>query len=941
MDGNASHNNPMFNPYLQTENQGGAMRGGNSQLGMNSQSPAPGLGDGHENVRLSQPGFSSPSSVNTSTQSVNGSATPQMQSKDVSFSLLQALLKPQPSNYSGPGSDQFFSQQSDISSPAAMQGGAGAGAMEMAKQSPMEQLKRMVAIQNTGIPAQQHQQQQQQQHIYQTSAMVPGQQSNPLSAYSSPRLDTESDNVRSMADTPVAAFATSANVDDIPSAGVQAKNGNSSNGNGKKKKPTSMNIDARKIKLRAKPEILPISLLPQPARFRPGRLIAVSREYICYAVRSKEGGRIRVIHQMLGKLAKMQGHTDSIIDMAFHPCSREDGMPQILASLGKDNRLIVWLVGPVDLEADSPEGAIAHEPFLNVDSGGDSRFTCLAWSSVVDADTMELCVGTDKGFMVVKAPVPISRGKRPDIPNNGMQIMPVSTDSAVTAIERAGAQWVITATADNHVRVFELDASWETSSQPYKVACEITKCDHPVETLIYVAPASAADGAGHVIIGSQMNKSVQLWWLGNNASRVEHLQTINFVGAPAKPAPAFVKLSWAEQGRCLTAGASYASSGIFVFKTHGHGTNMAFGFPHGYPLGNDQLTLSLFSAVEPAATGDSPGSTVLSVYGVHTRQIQQLQIAGIRAVDYETLPDPASVYAANATVDGLHVAGEQPRHVPAAVNQVSNVDGSREATNSAVHALPAAPAPAPASSQELSSALSSQLMSQIASVMEDVKLSVSSRQPSAPGSVSLDPQSEAKIVERISEAVEMRVTQSMATVMEQTIIPAYNRATAAMFEQMQSTFEAGLREWWTRFAQMMPPPPPPPHIATPISHMVMMPQQQQQQQQQQVSTQSGSLTNVAVTSVETPMPIDLQQQQQHQQQQHQQHMPMSMPIPRPMSNVSYPGPMAGHMPNMFPSSAAPGGVVVSSPNVNHIESLRNILNLPPAAPNKAPPPQQQ
>ncbi|KAJ1663617.1 hypothetical protein IW140_000964 [Coemansia sp. RSA 1813] len=933
MDGSAPQSNHIFNAFLPAENVGA--KRGNVQLASNSQSPVPTFSsDSHEHVQrnpsfsnpsFSNPSFSNPSSVNTSTQSVAGSATPQMSSKDASFSLLQALLKPQPAssqasqaftspqllNRGNAGSEQVFSQHSEIPS-SAMQGGVSSTA-NATKQSPMEQLKRMIASQNNGIPTQQPQQQ------YQHAAMQSGQQSNPLSAYSSPRMDTESDAAFSTADTPV---AVSTITDDAPSVGIlssHAKNGNGS----KKKKTSSMNIDARKIKLRAKPEILPISLLPQPARFRAGRLISVSREYICYAVRSKEGGRIRVIHQMLGKLAKMQGHTDSIVDMAFHPCSREDGMPQILASLGKDNRLIVWLVGPVDLDADSPEGAIAYEPFIDVDSGGDSRFTCLAWRSMIDTDTMELCVGTDKGFVAIKAPVPSSRGKRPDIPNNGMNIMSVSTDSAVTAIERAGSQWVIAATADKKVGIYELDSHWESCSQPYKVVCEFTKCEHPVETLIYVAPATVADGAGHLIIGSLMNKNIQVWWLGNNAKQIEHLQTISFIGAPSKPAPAFVKLSWAEQGRCLTAGASYAPSGIFVFKANGNGSSMTLGFPHGYPLGNDQLTLNLFSAVESPLNGD-PSSSVLSIYGVHTRQIQQLQIAGIKPVDYQRLPDPASVYA-NTPETSPQVLVEQP--APAAnTNENTSVPCplASDAADATTSAREAATTDIPTQSAEelcqaISATLSSQLQSQLAAAFANLNLNESTKQQQL-RNVVLDPQAEAKIVERVSAAVEARVTQGMATVMEQTLIPAYNRATAAMFEQMQSTFEAGLREWWTRFAQMMPPHPPP-HIATPISHMVMMPQQPQ--------AQSTPLQNVATTT-EVPSPAGLQQQQQ------QQSMPMTMPVPRPMSNVSYHAPMAGNMPSMHPAPA------VSSPNASHIESLRNILNLVPAGatPNVAPPQQQ-
>ncbi|KAJ2796915.1 hypothetical protein H4S07_006083, partial [Coemansia furcata] len=365
---------------------------------------------------------------------------------------------------------------------------------------------------------------------------------------------------------------------DTSDAVVSAANGGRSTKN-KQGKTSPLNIDVRKVKLRAKPESVLISLLQQPSRFKPGRLISVSRDFICYAVRSKEGGRIRVIHQFHGQSAKMLGHTDSIVDMAFHPCSKEHDMPQILASLGKDNRLVVWLVGSGATESASVEDAIAYEPFINVDSGEDTRFISLAWRSQIVDGFMELCVGTDMGFMVVKAPVPVPQGKRSDLPNDGLNIMPVATDAAVTAIERAGLRWVITATADQIVRIYELESHWETSSQPYKVVSELPPSEHPIDTLIYIAPAVAADGAGHLIVGSQTNRRIELWWLGSSADQIRLIQAYSFVGVPNKSLYLFAKLAWAEQGRCLTVTVNYLPTGILVMRSSGHGEDMTLSNP--------------------------------------------------------------------------------------------------------------------------------------------------------------------------------------------------------------------------------------------------------------------------------------------------------------------------------------------------------------------------
>ncbi|KAJ1998873.1 hypothetical protein H4R26_005292, partial [Coemansia thaxteri] len=651
MDNNQQQQQPnsLFNSFASSEH---LSRRRVEQNASASQSPGPAYNAAFEGAR-GNPGFGSSPSANTSTQSIAGS-TPQPPQKDISFSLLQALLKPQPPSAQTHSASQTPMLVSDLersfghspdSAPIKPQGPAAASA------SPMEQLKRMMTAQQQpptasepsshDAQAQRHMMQQMQAMLQAQSqhhqhpnpypskpnAAVPATHANSVSVHSSPPLSTTSDVV-------VSAGAAS------EPATSDARNAN------KLAKAQILRVDVRKVSLHAKPESVLISLLQQPTRFRPGRLISVSRDYICYAVRSKEGGRIRVIHQFHGQSAKMQGHTDSISDMSFHPCSKEQDMPQILASLGKDNRLVVWLVGSETSESASADDTIAYEPFINVDSGEDARFVCLAWRSQIVDGCMELCVGTDMGFMVVKAPVPASRGKRSDIPNDGLNIMPVATDSAVTAIERAGLRWVVVATADHAVRIYELDSYWETCSQPYRILCEVTQCEHPVDTLVYIAPASAADGAGHLLVGHSMNRQLQLWWLGSSSDQIALIQNVSFVGVPNKSAQVFAKLAWAEQGRCLAITISYLPSAIFVLRSSGHGAEMALAPPVGYSLGEEQPTLSLVAAVEAQTTGDVVG-TGLSVYGVHTRLVQQLQIDGFGIVERDAaLPDPASIYSA-------------------------------------------------------------------------------------------------------------------------------------------------------------------------------------------------------------------------------------------------------------------------------------------------------
>ncbi|KAJ2783160.1 hypothetical protein GGI15_002676 [Coemansia interrupta] len=841
-------------------------------------------------------------STNTASQPAAGAAS-QVPANDLSFSLLQTLLKPQapaaaPATHAAPPTAATAQTYSSTQSPMQVSDLERAfGVPEQPKSTtnnPIDQLRRMMAAQSnasgasgngsgtasasasvsgsdmvigngTAFPTQ-------------TPSTIPAGTSaaradvapntstkpQASSTYTSPRLratsaaSIPSGRNRSTAGTPIPG-GNDTNSSPAGSAGGTPR---------KQPKVSNMIIDPAKIKLEDKPEIVPISLLQQSTRFYPGRLISVSRDYICYAVRSKEGGRIRVIHQLHGQLAKMQGHTESIIDMAFHPCSREPGMPQILASLGKDNRLIVWLISPVDVNAASSEDAIAYEPFINVDSSGDARFTCLAWRTEIIDGTMELCVGTDRGFMIIRAPIPSSQGQRSDLPNGGLVIVPVPTESGVTAIERIGLDWVIVGTEDRLVRIYELSKQWAATSggsEPCKVVSDITKCEQPADTLIYITPTCKEDGAGHVVFGYSMNKKMQLWWLGNGANQIMRLQRVSFAGSAPKLTYAFAAISWAEQGRCLTAAATHAPAALFVLRSTGTGENMRLERPVGYSLGEDQPALSFVSVVEPPVTGDTSGPC-LSIYSVHNRLVQQLQIAGFDTVERQSVPDPAVVFSQGlsfseqAPAPALAPAAPKTEAAPTvSADNAAQAAGYQRLPSQQPASIPATAPPTAPSTANIQAELSAQIKSQVAVAMADLQANNESRL----NNVSLSSEAESKLVERISAQVENRVIQGMAAVMEQTLIPAYNRATATMFEQMQSTFEAGLREWWMRFAQMMPPPPPP-HIATPLSHIPMMPQpqpqamvgdiQQQQQQQANFASQPNAVQQQMAMSVSMQPP---------------------------------------------------------------------------------------
>ncbi|KAJ2362932.1 hypothetical protein H4S02_011245 [Coemansia sp. RSA 2611] len=311
---------------------------------------------------------------------------------------------------------------------------------------------------------------------------------------------------------------------------------------------------------------------------------------------------------------------------------------------------------------------------------------------------------------------------------------------------------------------------------------------------------------------------------------------------------------------------------------------MTLGNAVGYSLGEEQPTLSLVAAVETHANDEAP-ATCLSVYSVHTRLVQQLQISGFKPAEHDAgLSDPATLYGIAPVVES------SPEAVSGHVRTISKAAPVEESPvlaedtplmaasvyqHQSLHQAPkvaaaAAVVPAP--------------LGVVAGLNEAIAVATERKQVCA----TLDPEAEAKLVDRISAEVERRVTQSVAAAMEQTLIPAYSRATAAMFEQMQSTFESGLHEWWARFGQMMPPPPPPPIAATPLPHMMMMaqPQSQAAVPNSMVSLPQAHAVSMprpapaagsnhidslmSILNLQQPQPQQIQQQPQQIQQQPQQ-----------------------------------------------------------------------
>lgn len=96
--------------------------------------------------------------------------------------------------------------------------------------------------------------------------------------------------------------------------------------------------------------------------------------------KKKKGGKIRVIQQLHGHRTLLRGHTDQVIDMGFSATEALDILGlQLLASVGKDSRVIIWNLS--GSESDSTD--ISHSKYMElvgVSQSDQPRYGRIAWN---------------------------------------------------------------------------------------------------------------------------------------------------------------------------------------------------------------------------------------------------------------------------------------------------------------------------------------------------------------------------------------------------------------------------------------------------------------------------------------------------------------------------------------------------------------------------------
>jgi hypothetical protein len=144
-------------------------------------------------------------------------------------------------------------------------------------------------------------------------------------------------------------------------------------------------------------EVTTITLMPTELELRWGSTIAATRSFIAYAAKQ---GKVRVIHQLYGTRALVDGHTGRILDLAFfNPlCGGEH--EQRLVTVGTDHRLCIW-----EFSEPNPMGRdeeIPHQIILKLDGVplhvDQPRFRRAAWHP---SDSNCLACTTDRGELLV------------------------------------------------------------------------------------------------------------------------------------------------------------------------------------------------------------------------------------------------------------------------------------------------------------------------------------------------------------------------------------------------------------------------------------------------------------------------------------------------------------------------------------------------------------
>ncbi|KAG0229619.1 hypothetical protein BGW41_002920 [Actinomortierella wolfii] len=294
-------------------------------------------------------------------------------------------------------------------------------------------------------------------------------------------------------------------------------------------------------------ETIPITLIPTEVEYNHGKMVAVSKGYISYAAK---GGKIRVIQQSHGHRTLLRGHTDQVIDMGFSAESTGDPATlQLLASVGKDSRLIIWNLSGSDVDS-SDIAHSKHMELLGVPIGDKARYSRIAWSpseqymlalvnndehSVILVDIQKLMEKVDN-VIVEEAQVLENATviKAHDQPINdiafspdGTILMTASEDGSVKLWEVDQAEPTLLKEFVPHGGLGVSNALFVDSAEDNAARCVITACRRGTELALWHV---TGNGPLDQFTFKEPPASARRSSLGKPATRVLDMRMFNFAG---------------------------------------------------------------------------------------------------------------------------------------------------------------------------------------------------------------------------------------------------------------------------------------------------------------------------------------------------------------------------------------------------------------------------
>ncbi|KAF9284692.1 G-type lectin S-receptor-like serine/threonine-protein kinase SRK [Mortierella alpina] len=298
-------------------------------------------------------------------------------------------------------------------------------------------------------------------------------------------------------------------------------------------------------------ETIPITLIPTDVEYNHGRMVAVSKGYISYAAK---GGKIRVIQQSHGHRTLLRGHTDQVIDMGFSSVKAQEATGlQLLASVGKDSKVIIWDLSGSDVDSTD----IAHSKYLELigtPHADQPRYSRIAWSPTHPSH-LALVNNDEHSVIIVNIHNLVASQADQSPVVNEAQLLPHSRiiqahDQAINDISfsRDGSV-LITASEDGSVKFWDLS---ETATAPVllneiiphgglgvtnamfvdqpdtsSVRCIVTACRRGTElSLWHISGTGPLDQ----FVFKEPPSSGRRSSLGKSASRLQDLRMFNFMG---------------------------------------------------------------------------------------------------------------------------------------------------------------------------------------------------------------------------------------------------------------------------------------------------------------------------------------------------------------------------------------------------------------------------